>query len=103
MWQFVLPSTVKTIRLQHGILQKRSQSHLRHIDSYLTLPPLAKTLDISVHYVYDHLHNGTIEIAKDEATGLYLFPDQPATIKLFRRLLAGRLQHLRFSKEHQHA
>jgi hypothetical protein len=32
-----------------------------------------------------------------------LFPDQPATIELFRKLLAGRLQHLRFSKEHQHA
>jgi hypothetical protein len=103
MRQFVLPSTVKTIRLKHSILQKRSQSHPRHIDGYLTVPQLAKTLDISVHYVYDRIHNGTIEVAKDEATGLYLFPDQPATIKLFRRLLAGRLQHLRFSKEHQHA
>jgi hypothetical protein len=47
--------------------------------------------------------NGTIETAKDEATGLYLFPDQPATIELFRKLLAGRLQNLRFSKEYQHA
>jgi hypothetical protein len=103
MRQLVLPSTVKTIRLKHGILQKRSQSHPRRIDGYLTVPQLAKTLDISVHYVYDRIHNGTIEVAKDETTGLYLFPNQPATIKLFRRLLAGRLQHLRFSKEYQHA
>jgi DNA invertase Pin-like site-specific DNA recombinase len=103
MRQFVLPSTVKIVRLKHGIMQQRSQSHPRRIDGYLTVPQLAKTLDISVHYVYDRIHNGIIEVAKDEATGLYLFPDQPATIKLFRRLLAGRLQHLRFSKEHQHA
>ena len=53
--------------------------------------------------VYDRIHNGPIEVAKDEATGLYLFPNPPATIELFRRLLAGRLQHLRFSKEYQHA
>jgi hypothetical protein len=49
MRQLVLPSTVKTIRLKHGILQKRSQSHPRRIDGYLTVPQLAKTLDISVH------------------------------------------------------
>lgn len=103
MRQFVLPSTVKIIRLKHGIMQKRSQSHPRRIDGYLTVPHLAKTLDISVHYIYDRIHKGTIKVAKDEATGLYLFPNQPATIELFRKLLAGRLQHLRFSKEHQHA
>lgn len=102
MRQFVLPSTVKIIRLKHGIMQKRSQSHPRRIEGYLTVPHLAKTLDISVHYIYDRIHKGTIKVAKDEATGLYLFPNQPATIELFRKLLAGRLQHLRFSKEHQH-
>jgi DNA invertase Pin-like site-specific DNA recombinase len=103
MRQFVLPSTVKIIRLKHGIMQKQSQSHPRRIDGYLTVPHLAKTLDISVHYIYDRIHKGTIKVAKDEATGLYLFPNQPATIELFRKLLAGRLQNLRFSKEHQHA
>jgi DNA invertase Pin-like site-specific DNA recombinase len=103
MRQFVLPSTVKTIRLKYGIMQQRSQSHPRRIDGYLTVPQLAKALDTSVHYLYDRIHNGTIETAKDEATGLYLFPDQPATIELFRKLLAGRLQNLRFSKEYQHA
>jgi hypothetical protein len=103
MRQFVLPSTVKTIRLKYGIMQQRSQSHPRRIDGYLTVPQLAKALDTSVHYLYDRIHNGTIETAKDEATGLYLFPDQPATIELFRKLLAGHLQNLRFSKEHQHA
>ena len=94
---------MKTIRLKYGIMHQRSQSHPRHIDGHLTVPQLAKALDTSVHYLYDRIHNGTIETAKDEATGLYLFPDQPATSELFRKLLAGHLQNLRFSKEHQHA
>ena len=32
----VLPNTVKIVRLKHHIFQKRSQSHPRHIDGYLT-------------------------------------------------------------------
>jgi hypothetical protein len=99
----VLPSTVKIIRLKHGIMQKRSQSHPRRMPGYLTVSQLAKELSISVHFIYDRIHNGTIEIVKDQKTGLFLFPDQPATLELFKQLMAGTLQHLRFSKEHQHA
>lgn len=100
--QEVLPSTVKIIRLQHGIMQKRSQSHPRHIAGYLTVPQLAQRLDISTHWVYDRIHNGTIEIAKDPKTGLYLFPDEPATLERFQNLRTGLFQKLRFSEEHQH-
>lgn len=96
MRQHVLPSTVKTIRLKHGIMIKRHQSHPRRIDGFLTVTQLAKELGVSVHFIYDRIHNGTIEIAKDEATGLYLFPDRPTTIKQIRKLIDGRLQNLRF-------
>lgn len=96
MCQHVLPSTVKTIRLKHGILIKRHQSHPRRIDGFLTVPQLAKELGISVHFIYDRIHNGSIGIAKDEVTGLYLFPHRPTTIKQFRKLIAGRLQDLHF-------
>ncbi|MCI0387343.1 MAG: hypothetical protein MOB07_01045 [Acidobacteria bacterium] len=92
----VLPSTVRTIRLKHGIMLKRHQSHPRRIEGFLTVSQLAKALDLSVHYIYDRIHNGTIEIVKDQVTGLYLFPDQPTTIKQFRKLIDGRLQNLRF-------
>jgi hypothetical protein len=61
MRQFVLPSTVKIVRLKHAIMPQRNQSHPRRIDGYLIVPQLAKTLDISVHYIYDRIHNGTIE------------------------------------------
>jgi DNA invertase Pin-like site-specific DNA recombinase len=96
MCQHVLPSTVKTIRLKHGIMIKRHQSHPRRIEGFLTVPQLAKELGITVHFIYDRIHKGTIGIVKDQATGLYLFPDRPATIKQFRKLIDGRLQNLRF-------
>jgi hypothetical protein len=96
MRQHVLPSTVKTIRLKHGIMIKRHQSHPRRIDGFLTVPQLAKELGITAHFIYHQINKGTIEIVKDPATGLYLFPDRPATIKQFRKLIDGRLKNLRF-------
>lgn len=92
----VLPSTVKTIRLRHGILIQRSQSHPRHVLGHLTVSELAKTLGISAHWIYDRIHNGTIEVAKDQETRLYLFPDRPRTLDRFRKLIAGKFQNLRF-------
>ena len=99
----VLPSTVKGIRLKHGIFQKRSQSHPRHIEGALTISQLAAALDIDPHWIYDRIHNGTIAIEKDPATRLFLFPDYPETIERFKCLLAGQFQSLRFSRGHQDA
>jgi DNA invertase Pin-like site-specific DNA recombinase len=96
MRQFVLPSTVKAIRLKHRIMQKRTQSHPRRIKGFLTVPQLAKTLGISVHYIYDRIHNDAIQVEKDPATRLFLFPDLPSTIEQFRGLLDGHFQNLRF-------
>lgn len=99
---FVLPNTVKIIRLKHGIFQVRSQSHPRHIPGYLTISQISRKLDISKHWIYDRIHNGTIQIAKDPKTGLYLFPDEPATLELFQQLKEDKLHNLRFSGGHQH-
>ena len=99
---FVLPNTVKIIRLKHGIFQVRSQSHPRHIPGYLTISQISQKLDISKHWIYDRIHNGTIQIAKDPKTGLYLFPDEPATLELFQQLKEDKLHNLRFSGGHQH-
>ena len=93
----LLPSTVKRIRLEHRIFQQRSQSHPRQIDGYLTVPQIAKMLSISKHWFYDRIHKGTIAIARDEKTKLYLFPDEPNTLTQLQRLKAGLIQHLRFS------
>jgi hypothetical protein len=92
----VLPSTVKTIRLRHRILVTRHQSHPRRIPGYLTVPQLATTLSVSQPWIYDRIHNGTIQVKRDKETRLYLFPDKPTTMERFRKLLAGKLQNLRF-------
>jgi DNA invertase Pin-like site-specific DNA recombinase len=103
MHPFVLPSTVKIIRLKHGQFQVRSQSHPRRVAGALTLSQIAKALDIAPHWIYDRINNGCIQITKDSQTNLYLFPDDPATLEQFQQLRAGILKELRFSKEHQDA
>jgi DNA invertase Pin-like site-specific DNA recombinase len=92
----VLPSTVRTIRLRHRLLVKRSQSHPRNIPGFLTVTQLARQLKVSPHWLYDRIHNGTIQVTRDRQTNLFLFPDKPKTITLFQQLLAAKLQKLRF-------
>ena len=99
----VLPSTVRGIRLKHGIFQTRSQSHPRRIEGALTISQIAVALDIDPHWIYDRIHNGTILVEKDPGTRLFLFPDSPTTLEQFRELHSGNFQNLRFSKGHQDA
>ena len=92
----VLPSTVRILRLRHRLLRDRSQSHPRQIPGYLTVSQIAQSLRIKAHWIYDRIHNSTIQIAIDSKTGLYLFPDRPKTMTQFQQLRAGELQKLRF-------
>jgi DNA invertase Pin-like site-specific DNA recombinase len=82
----VLPSTVRIIRLRHGILRERRQSHPRRIAGSLTVSQLARVLAVTPHWLYDRIHNGTIPVTKDPATALYLFPDTPATLEQLTHL-----------------
>jgi DNA invertase Pin-like site-specific DNA recombinase len=103
MRRFVLPSTVKVRRLRHQVFQKRSQSHPRHLAGRLTVPQLARALELSPHWLYDRIHNGHIQITKDAQTGLFLFPDEPATLECLRHLQDGTLDQVGFGEEYQHA
>ena len=94
MSDHLLPSTVKGIRLKHGIMQKRSQSHPRRIAGYLTVPQIAQALDISRHWIYDRIHSGVINVTRDTKTGLYLFPHKPHTLEQFKKLKAGLINTL---------
>jgi len=97
----VLLTTVQRVRLKHRILVKRSQSHSRCVQGSLTIPQIAQQLDICPQWVYDRINNGCIQVVKDPDTGLYLFPDEPATLEMFQDLKDGNLKNLRFSKGHQ--
>jgi hypothetical protein len=92
----VLPSTVRAIRLRHRLMVKRSQSHPRRIAGFLTLPQVAQQLQVSPHWIYDRINNGTILLNKDPEWQLYLFPDKPATLARFRQLREGKVKNLRF-------
>lgn len=92
----LLPSTVKRLRLEHGIMLKRSQSHPRRIPGYLTVTQIATTLNLSPQWIYDRIHNGTIAMTRHQKIGLYLFPDEPNTLAQFQQLQTGQLQNLRF-------
>lgn len=96
MHPFVLPSTVRGLRLKHRQFLVRHQSHPRRVAGSLTLTQLAKELDIAPHWIYDRIHNGSIQISKDAKTRLYLFPDQPATLEQFNALRAGTVKTIRF-------
>jgi hypothetical protein len=68
-----------------------------------TISQIAGTLDIDPHWIYDRIHNGTIQVTKDRETHLFLFPDEPATLERFRHLRAGQFKTLRFSRGHHDA
>lgn len=96
MRPFVLPSTVRGLRLKHRQFLVRHQSHPRHVAGSFTLTQIAKELDIAPHWIYDRINNGSIQISKDSQTRLYLFPDSPATLEQFNALRAGTVKTIRF-------
>ena len=77
-------------------MQQRHQSHPRRVAGYLTVPQLARRLGVSPHWLYDRLANGRIQLAKDPATGLYLFPDEPMTLEHLQQLQAGTCTQVHF-------
>lgn len=94
----VLPSTVRTARYRLGLLRSRSQSHPRNVPGSLTVSQVAQKLAVGNPWVYDRIYNGRIRITRDATTGLYLFPDEPATIEELRELKEGKVHDIGFLK-----
>jgi len=92
----MLPNTVKIIRLRHRIFQQRHQSHPRRVAGYLTVPQITQILDLTPHWIYDRVYNGTIDVTKDPQRKTFLFPDAPTTLDQFRQLKDGTLTKLAF-------
>ncbi len=99
----VIHSTVQTIRLKHRILQQGHQSHPLQITGYLTVPQVAKKIDVPNHWIYDRINNKRIVVRRDANSGSYLFPEKYETIKMFKQLKNGILYNLDFSEEYQDA
>lgn len=96
MRKTVLRSTVQAIRLKKKIFIEHRQSHPRRIDGHLTIPQIANAIGTTTYWIYDRIHNGKISVQRHEDTGLYLFPDEPATIQQFNDLKNNQLKTLRY-------
>ena len=79
-----------------SILHNENLAHPHVIPGYLRPYQLAKRLQIRAHWLYDRIRNGTIQISKDPDYRTYLFPDKPETLRKFRQLLNGKINHLAF-------
>ena len=60
----VLESMVPVTRLRLGLLRWAHQSHPRRVDGFLTIPPLAKNLEVARWWISERIHNGTIKVRK---------------------------------------
>lgn len=95
----VVRSTVQTIRHRHGLIRGgrvKGESRAHHIPGCLTLSEVARELEVPKPWMYNRIYNGAIQVVKDDRTGLYLFPDDPATIERFRELKEGKVSKLQF-------
>jgi hypothetical protein len=91
----VLASTVQTLRLRHGRLHRYRGPRPRRVAGFLTVSQLATALGVKAHWLYHLMSQGRIVGHRDEATGLYLFPDHPETLEAFRPLRDGHVSTLR--------
>lgn len=102
----VLESTVRLARLRLGLLRRAHQSHPRRVDGFLTIPQLAKKLEVSRWWISDRIANGTIKAERDEKANCYLFPDTPAMLAELRTIVEeyrGKQPNLGGGRRHQDA
>lgn len=98
----VLESTVRGVRLSKNILRQVHQSHPRHKARFLTIPMLAKKLDVSPRWIHDRIKQGTIKPVKDAELKCYLFPDTEQTLDEFRAVISTFNQKMARRQGHQH-
>lgn len=91
----VIPTTVRTIRSRHGLRRPKPGSAPRRAPGMLTIPQVAASLGVPLHWVHQRIRRGEIELALDPARKLYLFPDTPETLAKLKKLKAGRVQRVR--------
>src|SRR6266568_3715059 len=92
----VLESTVRTIRLRHGRLHRYRGPRPRRVPRALTVPQIATAVGVKPHWVDHLISRGRIVVSRDEASGLYLFPDGSETLEAFRQLRDGHITALRY-------
>ena len=92
----VLVSTVRIIRLRHRLLVKRSQSHPRRIPGSSQSLRSPSGFKLSKHWIYDRIHNGTIQVELDPESQALPIPGYSHDHQTLEKLKAGEIQEVRF-------
>jgi DNA invertase Pin-like site-specific DNA recombinase len=87
----VLPSTVRGIRLRHGIKAVHRQTRWPPVKGCLTVTQLAERLQIPTKWIHTQLRRGAIR-AIHEPSGRYLFPDTKPALLAIRQLREHRIE-----------
>jgi hypothetical protein len=98
----VLESTVRRSRLQQRIFLERPHTHPGRPGGYLSVAEVAAKLGVTHQWLYHHIYAGHIDLLRDQATNLYLFPDHPATLAQLQQLKFGKGKIVHLFKEHHH-
>ncbi len=91
----VIESTVRNIRLKHRIFVERSHSHPGRARGYLSIREITELIGMPQHWIYYQIRCGRIEVDRDPATHLYLFPDRPETHEQLRKLKSREIETAR--------
>jgi DNA invertase Pin-like site-specific DNA recombinase len=91
----VIPNTVLRIRHKHKLYRPRSGSRPRSIAGKLTLPQMARKLNVPVHWLYQRIEHGAIVVPFDSDRKLNLFPDSSEALSLLQQLKEGQIEHVR--------
>src|SRR3982751_4493680 len=91
----VLASTGRRGRRRHRIFMDRSQPDPHRPGGHGPIAHVAQQLAVTQNWIYARIYSGRIRVARDEATGMYLFPDGPDTLEQLRKLKTGEAKIVR--------
>jgi DNA invertase Pin-like site-specific DNA recombinase len=89
----VLPSTVRDIRLRHGIKTVRQRTRWRAVPGCLTVAQLADRLRIPPKWIHTQLTRGALRTTR-EPSGRYIFPDTRLAMQAVQELRQRRIKQV---------
>ena len=67
----------------------------RRLAGKLTLPQVARRLDVPPHWIYQRIERGVIDVPLHPQRKLYVFPDTPEALALLQQLKDGLIESVR--------
>jgi DNA invertase Pin-like site-specific DNA recombinase len=89
----MLPSTVRDIRLQHGLKLVPEQTRWPQVPGWLTVTGIAARLQVSEKWLRGRIRDGAIRTVR-ESSGRYLFPDDERALEILRQLRATMVKQV---------